>query len=383
MKVCHVGTFWPTVSYGHTVYVDNLIRGMRTHQPDRHVVLAASPAEAKETEGWECIPCFNPANDYVDDIAGAVKTAKPDVTIIQHSPDLFGNDQRLPRLVQRLKELGAGPVVNSHSIYPQHWRSGARPGRNAAAFDRAVASHASLMAVHSRRMKQDLLDRGVAAELIEVLPHGSKPMSQCDPAESRAKLEIPVDAKVVLFFGFVWLGKGIDFLLDVFAQVSRQVPEAFLYVGGHTRSQVWASYMTYLKLRASLLGIRRRTRFWGGFVPEAMVPMVYSAGDVVALPYRQDYSSVSGVVHQTAGIGKLMLCSRIAKFDEVFESIDPAITVEPHDRDAWVQAMKRLLTDTAWQSEVAQKIRKFGEDTSWDNVGKMHLQAYRRMLDRS
>jgi len=383
MKICHVSTFWPTISYGHTVYVDNLISGMRVHSPERHLVLADRAAEAIETDAVKCVPCYTPGSNYVDDILAAARAEKPDVTIIQHSPDLFGNDNRLPDLVKGLKALGAHPVVNSHSTYPQKWRSGIKPGGNAAAFDRALAEHASLMTVHSRRMKQDLIDRGIAAELVEVIPHGSKAMVQCDPAESRTKLGIPVDAKVVLFFGFVWLGKGIDFLLDVFARVARDVPEAFLYVGGHTRQQIFASYMSYLKLRAALLGIRKRSRFSGGFVPEDMVPTVYSAADVVALPYRQDYSSVSGVVHQTAGMGKLMLCSRIAKFDEVYDSVDPAITVGAHDKDAWVAAMKRLLTDAAWQAEIAQKIRKFGEDTRWDNVGKMHLQVYRRMLDRS
>jgi len=111
--------------------------------------------------------------------------------------------------------------------------------------------------------------------------------------------------------------------------------------------------------------------------------VVYSAGDVVAMPYRQDYSSVSGVVHQTAGIGKLMLCSRIAKFDEVTESIDPAITVDPHDKGAWVKTLRRLLTDEPWQAELTGKIRRFAEETSWNNVGRLHVETYRRLLERS
>jgi glycosyltransferase involved in cell wall biosynthesis len=111
-----------------------------------------------------------------------------------------------------------------------------------------------------------------------------------------------------------------------------------------------------------------------------MVPVMFSAADVVAMPYRQDYSSVSGVVHQTCGMGKLMICSRISKFDEIEESVDPALTVAPDDVEAWTETLVRLLTDTAWAAEMKQKIKRFGEATSWSNVGKMHLDAYSQLM---
>jgi len=381
MKICHITTYWPTCNFGHTHYTENLIRGMRSHQQEKHHILAAQPADAVDTDAYQCIPCFQVGSDYVGSIVAAAKNVRPDVAIIQHSPDLFGDDNRLSRLVAELTALGIHPVVNSHSIYPENQRSGYRPGGTAADFDRALAEHVSLISVHSERMKADLLARGIPAEKVMVLPHGSKAMEERDVAESRRKLQIPVDAKVVLFFGYIWLGKGIDFLLSVFAQVARRIPEAFLFVGGHTRSKKYSAYVSYLKARAWMLGFGGRSRFWGDFVPEEMVPFIYSASDVVAMPYRQDYSSVSGVVHQTSGIGKLMLCSRISKFDEVTTAIDPALTLPPDDRDAWAEAMIRLLTDETWAAEMKQKIKLFAERTSWTNVGKMHLDAYAKLLE--
>ena len=383
MKICHITTYWPTANFGHTHYTENLMRGMQMHQPEKHYILAAEPAAAIDTDTHQCIPCFHVGRDYVDSIAVAAKKVQPDVAIIQSSPDLFGDDNRLPRLVAKLKELGIHPVVNSHSIYPENQRSGYRPGGTFADFDRALSKHVSLLSVHSQRMMDDLLARGIPAGKIVVLPHGSKPMAECEAAESRRKLHIPADAKVVLFFGYIWLGKGIDFLLSVFARVARRMPEAFLFIGGHTRSKKYSVYVSYLKARAFMLGFGQRARFWGDFVPEDMVPVIYSASDVVAMPYRQDYSSVSGVVHQTSGIGKLLLCSRISKFDEVTTSIDPALTVAEDDRDAWVETLIRLLTDQSWADEMKRKIKRFAEQTSWTNVGKMHLDAYAKLLERA
>ena len=380
MKIAHLSTFWP-IGYGLSLYTDMLIAGMRANRPERHTILAEIGSAAAQTEAYECIPCYRRDEDYVEPIAAAAQAARPDVLIIQYANDLFGDDNRLPRLLARLRELGIKPVVNTHSVYPENRRTGYRPGRSAAAFDRAMAEHAALITVHSPRMRHDLITRGVAPDRIAVVPHGSRILPEGDGTAVRAQLQIPQDAKVVLFFGFIWLGKGIDFLLDVFRGVQRQVPEAFLLVGGHTRHPRWSIYVRYLRVRAALLGISRHCRFWGGFIPQDLVSSVYATADVVAMPYRQDYSSVSGVMHETAGMGKLMLCSRIAKFDEVEANIDRALTADPNDRKAWIETMVRLLRDEEWARQMKEKIRRFAEQTSWENVGKLHGDLYQRLIE--
>lgn len=175
MKICHITTYWPTSNYGHTHYTENLMRGMRAHRPEKHFILAAEPAAAVDNEEYRCIPCFRSGGDFVEDIAAAAQQVRPDITIIQNSPDLFGFDDRLPRLVGKLARLGAHPVVNSHSIYPEQQASGCAPGRTAADFDRALAAHAALLSVHSDRMKSDLLARGVSAEKVVVLRFRQRP----------------------------------------------------------------------------------------------------------------------------------------------------------------------------------------------------------------
>ena len=380
MKIAHLSTFWP-IGYGLSCYTDMLIGGMRAYRPERHTILAEMGSAAVQTEAYECIPCYRRDEDYVEPVAAAAAAARPDVLIIQYANDLFGDDNRLPRLLARLRGLGVRPVVNAHSVYPEKWRTGYRPGRNAAAFDRAVAENASLITVHSPRMKHDLITRGVAPDRVAVVPHGSRILPEGDVGQIRDQLQIPPGAKVVLFFGFIWRGKGISFLLDVFQGVQRQVPEAFLLIGGHTRRGRWSSYVTYLRARAAWRGISSRCRFWGGFIPQNMVPTVYASADVVAMPYRQNYSSVSAVVHETAGMGKLMICSRIAKFDEVELNIDRALTAEPNDREAWIETTVRLLRDEEWARQMKAKIRRFAEQTSWENVGKMHGDLCQRLIE--
>jgi glycosyltransferase involved in cell wall biosynthesis len=380
MRIAHLSTFWP-IGTGLSFYTDLLIAGMRAHRPERHIILAEIGSAAAETEAYQCIPCYRRDEDYVEKVAAAAQSVRPDVLIIQYANDLFGHDNRLPRLLARLRGLGVRPVVNVHSVYPETWRTGYRPERTAVAFDRAVAESAALLTVHSPRMKHDLITRGIAPDRIAVVPHGTRILPEGDVGACRARLEVPRDAKVVLFFGFLWMGKGIDFLLHVFRGVLREVPDAFLLVGGHTRHRRWSFYVSYLRARAALLGLSGHCRFWGGFIPQELAPTVYATADVVALPYRQDYSSVSGVMHEAAGMAKLILCSRIAKFDEVEANIDRELTVAPDDRESWTKTMVRLLRDQEWARQMKEKIRRFAEQTSWDIVGRMHWELYQRLVD--
>jgi glycosyltransferase involved in cell wall biosynthesis len=381
MRIAHLCTFWPLTT-GLSHYADALIRGMRASRPDRHLVLAEIGSDAVETEAYECVPCYRREDDYVASIVAAAREKQVELLVVQYANDLFGDDNRLPRLLAALRALGIRTVVNMHSVYPARWRTGYRPGRTSGDLDRAIGEHASLITVHSERMRNDLVSRGLSGERIVVIPHGTPTMPVLDAGECRSRLDLPAKAKIVLFFGFIWPGKGLDFLLKVFRDVQREVPEAFLLVGGHTRRRLWGSYVDYLRLRAWSMGFSSHSRFWGGYVPEENVAQVYAAADVVALPYRQEYSSASGVVHQTAAMGKLMLCSRIAKFDEVETGIDAALTVAQDDRAGWTHTMVRLLRDEEWASEMRSKIRCFAKATSWANVGKMHLDTYAKLLER-
>jgi glycosyltransferase involved in cell wall biosynthesis len=385
-RIAHITTFWPTNHFGHTHYTDNLIRGIQTHRPGKHIVLGEGPAKAAEEEGWRCVPSWDRHGDYVDSLVNAARAEKIDVAFLQYSPDLFGADNRFPRLLEKLAAAGVKTIVNHHSVYPEKNRSGFQPGGRVVDFDRATATHASCIQVHSQRMRRDFLARGIPDEKLAVIAHGSIAMEKRDPLESKRKLGIPNPerAKVVLFFGFIWLGKGVDHLIGSFAKVAKRVPEAFFYIGGYTRKKALYThaYMTYLRARLVALGVRKRSKLWGDFVPDAEVPTVYSAADVVAMPYRQDYSSVSGVVHQTAGIGKLMLCSRISKFDEV-EEISPALVVDPYDQHAWAESLEKLLTDDAHAERMRAKIVAFAEATSWPAVGAQHLALIDRLLGSS
>ena len=383
MRIGHLSTFFPT-HCAFPYYTLGLAQGMLAGRRDEHVVLTEAHCPATPRGGLAVAPCWRRDEDYVPAIVAAARRQRLEVLLIQYANDIFGDDSRMPRLLAELRGAGMATVINLHSVYPPGARTRYVPGRDARSFDRAVAAAAGAVLVHTPRMRQDLEDRGIAAERIAVIPHGTLLRPRPDRSEARRRFGIPERAKLVLFFGFIWPGKGIDFLLDVFARVARRVPDAFLYVGGYTRKKVFytRAYMAYLRARLRWLGIADRCQLYGDYVADDDVPSLYAAADVVAMSYRQGYSSSSGVVHQAAGLDTLMMCSRIAKFDEVGERISPALLADYGDRRAWVDGLAKLLGDERLAEDLRVRLRRFAEETSWERVGTQHLDLFDRLRER-
>ncbi len=380
MRIGHVSTFWPK-RCAFPAYTESLILGMRAHRPDTHVVLAERPADAAETASWRCVPTFHRGEDYVDAIVARAVEERLDVVEVQYANDVLGDDERFPRLVAALDRAGIAAVVNNHSVYPERRRTRLR---DAATFDRAVAERAAALVVHTPRMRDMLVARGIGADKVHVFPHGTKAVTLPAQGGARARLGLPPDAKIVLFFGFIWSGKGLDFLLTAFARLVRRVPEALLYVGGYTRRK-WLPgeiYMAYLKSRARLLGIAPRTVWYGDFVPEHAVDDVYAASDVVALPYKQDYASSSAVVHQAAGMERVPFCSRIFKFDEVGDGISPELVADL-DPEAWAKGLERLLRDEPFAADIRRRVARFRDETAWARIGARRLALFDSLVASS
>jgi glycosyltransferase involved in cell wall biosynthesis len=347
MRIAHLCTFWP-LSTGLSHYVDALIQGMRASRPDRHTILAEIGSDAAKTEAYDCIPCYRREDDYVEDIVNTAQKEQVELLVVQYANDLFGDDNRLSRLLGRLRSFGIKTVVNTHSVYPPNWRTAFKPGRTAGDFDRAMGEQASFITVHSPRMKDDLISHGLSSDRIAVIPHGTPIMPILDMAECRAKLGLPGDAKIVLFFGFIWPGKGIDFLLNVFRDVHRQVPEAFLLVGGHTRRRLWGSYVDYLKLRARLMGFASHSRFWGGYVAEEKVAEVYSAADVVAMPYSRSTARPAAWFIRPPP-WESSCCVPASQSLMRWKPASTRADRSPDDHARlWTRAMVRLLRDEEW-----------------------------------
>jgi hypothetical protein len=101
MKIAYVSTYFPQ-QCGIATYTDYVIHGLRKANPGLGIKVVAEKGAAPLKRGrFEVVPCWDRNENYVEPIISNVKDA--DIVHIQHEYGIYGFDDRLPTLLERLR----------------------------------------------------------------------------------------------------------------------------------------------------------------------------------------------------------------------------------------------------------------------------------------
>ena len=236
----------------------------------------------------------------------------------------------------------------------------ARQRRFLSAFD-AVISHTDHGA---GRLRTEV---GLDPGRVHVIPHGpldylSRQGREADlPAELAA---VDPDVPVVLFFGLLRPYKGVDTLLEAFAELDG----AELWIAGMPR-------MPLEPLRDLAAKAPGTVRFLPRFVPDPEIPALLRRADLLALPYRR--IEQSGVLYAGLAFGKPMVLGDVGGFAEVGRRHGAARLVPPGDPDALAAALEELLADPAERDRLAAAARAaIAGPFGWDAIAARTLELY-------
>ena len=228
---------------------------------------------------------------------------------------------------------------------------------------RGVARHASAVVVASERERDGVVACGVPAERVVVRGNGfpaPEEMPGSDPAGVRPQLGIPTDAPLILYVGRIAQGKGIDHLLAAI----HALPDAHLVIAGpDDRHGVAAD------------GDRVHT------LPMTEEPphRLYPQADVFVLPSAGE--SFGMVAAEAAAAGTPVIVSDRCGIAGFFE--DGEALVVPYERDAVVDAIRRVLADATLRDQLASGGPAAARRMSWDAVTDVQERIYRDVASRN
>jgi glycosyltransferase involved in cell wall biosynthesis len=310
-----------------------------------------------------------------------VAAASPVAKAMQHPVDMLRLARRsrsradvvhfqwlpIPALDRRLLARFPRPLVlTAHDVMPREVRAGARGGTP------ALLREMDAVIVHSLAGKRRLVDElRVPGDRVHLIPHGAfDHLTDAAAGPQPAALDALDGRRVVLFFGLVRPYKGVDLLVEAFADAP---DDTVLLVVGMPRMP-----MAPLEARARELGIADRVRFVSRFVPDSELAAYFRRADVLALPYRE--IEQSGVLYTALAFGTPMLLSAVGGFPEIAEQ-GAARLVEPGSVESLSHALLELLADeTARQGmREASRLLAAGE-YSWQRSAELTEALYLRLL---
>lgn len=184
---------------------------------------------------------------------------------------------------------------------------------------------------------------------------------------AKQKLNLAPDCIYLLFFGFIRDYKGLDLLVQAFAdQRLRKFPVKLLIAG-----EFYSSPEPYLKLiRDNQLDefIELRT----DFIPDDQVNLYFSAADMVVQPYKS--ATQSGVTQIGYHFNKPMLVTNVGGLSEIIPDKKIGYVVEPESA-----AIANALVDffenrrkEVFELNIVEEKKKF----SWKNMADTFISLY-------
>lgn len=212
---------------------------------------------------------------------------------------------------------------------------------------------------------------GANKERLHLVPYGVD-HDQFFPLEPDEVLPRPQclgtkEGPTVLFVGAVNYGKGIDTLINCFAAVVAQVPDAQLVIG----SDGWD--LPLIRAIRESSPVKNSIRFVG-FIPEADLRAAYIHADVTCFPSRYGFGLAT---LESMACGTPTVSGRTLDAPEFVG--DAGLMANPDDADELADQLIKALVDSELRATLVQKgIQKAGK-YKWDLTAEATAKVYRQV----
>lgn len=227
------------------------------------------------------------------------------------------------------------------------------------------------------------------AERVARIPHGNQalPAAPLPPLPPEGPLRL-------LYFGFIYRGKGIEDLLDALALLQEE-PDTrdrvrLTLAGGAAPDIAFGrsgSYLDSLRQHAIRLGLRRNMLDWRLNLPPEQIPALIQAHHTMVLPYRESRKlawlgqmrGTSGALSWAAACGRGVVCSNARAFAE--EAAHGNGEVYPQgDSAALAWALRGLLLEPQRLARHSASAGELGAERAWPSVAAQFRRLFEAVL---
>jgi glycosyltransferase involved in cell wall biosynthesis len=208
--------------------------------------------------------------------------------------------------------------------------------------------------VVSSALKAHLVERGVPAASIRVIPNGADTTRfRPDAANAVLRARLGPDRTILGFVGSFGSFHGIEMLRHAITTVVPKRPDvAFLLVG---KGRLSGELEAYCRTR----GFADRVLF-AGFVPHAEVPGAVAAMDIVLAPYApQELFYFSPIkLFEYMAAGRAVLAADLGQIAEVIEDGRNGMLYDPGNARAFEEKLLQLVDDHALRTRLGVNARR-------------------------
>ena len=199
---------------------------------------------------------------------------------------------------------------------------------------------------------------GLEAKSMIIPPPPLIPMSvpgEASRRKGREMLNVPADAPLFAYFGRLYVGKGLEYLIEGFGKVRQQVPEARLAIIGGAAPDYFKSGWSVDDLHAIArkAGVKDAISWTGEFPFETDDGSLYlRAADYAVLPFTEGAAMNNSSIAACAAHGLPVITTQNERPEPEFVDEQNVLLCTPKDADALADGMLRVLNDEALAAQL-------------------------------
>lgn len=304
-----------------------------------------------------------------------------DVALIQHEYGIFGarDGEEVLGVLARVRV----PVITVlHTVL-----TSPTPAQHRVLAEVVEAS--AVVVTMTSTARQRLIDGwGTDPSKVQVIAHGAEQNSGPARAPGTTRWVEPNDQvgtgrqhgerPVVLTWGLLGPGKGIEWAIEAMAGLSDLNPRPLYRVVGETHPRVvernGEAYREALMARVDELGLQGHVSFEGRYLDGASLRAIVQRASIVLLPYDSRDQVTSGVLTEAVVAGKPVVSTAFPHAVELLTG-GAGLLVPQGDAPSIGVALRRLLTEPDLAHATAAAARAIAPTLLWPAVAAQYVGA--------
>ncbi|MES2660836.1 MAG: glycosyltransferase family 4 protein [Verrucomicrobiota bacterium] len=293
------------------------------------------------------------------------------VLCVQHEFGIYGGPAG-SHLLAMLKEVRMPVVTTLHTVLQQ-------PDPAQRKVMEELVQRSDRLVVMARKGAEILRETyGVPDSKIDVIPHGIPDIPFTDSESSKAQFGLE-GRKVLLTFGLLGPGKGIEHAIEGMPEIVRRHPDAVYLILGATHPHLVAregeSYRLGLERLAEERGVKEHVIFYNRFVSLEELTEFIGATDIYLTPYLNEAQITSGTLAYVFGAGKAVVSTPYWHAQELLGD-GRGILVPFRDPQGIAEGVCAYLDDPALLERIRTDAYQLGREMIWPAVAQRYLDSF-------
>jgi glycosyltransferase involved in cell wall biosynthesis len=294
-----------------------------------------------------------------------------DVLCVQHEFGIYGGPAG-SHLLALLKEVRMPVVTTLHTVLQQ-------PNPAQYQVMAGITQHSDRLVVMAEKGAEILREvYQVPAEQIDVIAHGIPDMPFVDSSFYKPQFGVE-GRKVLLTFGLLGPGKGIEHVIEALPEILRHHPNVVYLVLGATHPQLVARegerYRLTLERLADDRGVKDHVIFYNRFVSAEDLKEFIGATDIYLTPYLNEAQVTSGTLAYVFGAGKAVVSTPYWHAQELLAEQRGVLVPFRHSQ-AIATAVIDLLSDPPRLEKIQREAYALGRGMIWPAAARRYLDAF-------